>query len=165
MMSTKMAVVGVLGGVLLVGALVWSVGCEGTFSCTEIGCIDGFVVEFRRGDWSAGDYEVEVTLDGVTTLCSVTLPFDSCEIPDPCLGPTEIQLGLSGCALPDNQHSIPEVHILTTPELVEIRVSQDGTEIGSGEFAPDYEQVMPNGPRCEPTCNVATTRTIAIAEP
>jgi hypothetical protein len=130
--------------------------------CTEIGCADQVGVSFERTLWPAGDYTVTVTLDGDVTECAVTLPFASCDIDQPCTGDDAVLLELSGCALADDEHYIPGVMVMASPDLMVVSVSQDGTELGTETFEPEYETSQPNGEGCEPTCYTAPSGSMTL---
>jgi hypothetical protein len=64
--------VALLGGF----ALYKSTACELGHGCTELGCGDGVFVSAAFADhrWPAGTYELEVTLDDATHVCSFGWP-------------------------------------------------------------------------------------------
>lgn len=158
---------------LAVVALLWaglaalSSGCEMlTKTCTTAGCVTGFAVDLQPTDniWRPGRYRVDVTADGVSGSCEVTLPPAPCGTTSTtCTGQRNWGVGESGCALPSDQHSINRVAFSgTTPATVAVVVSRDGRQLASQTFTPTYVTSQPNGPDCEPTCRTAPTATLAL---
>lgn len=133
---------------------------SGAHGCTEIGCVNGFNVKVTSsGAWKAGKYTVTVVADGVTTTCTADLPLTpqstaSCSA-------AGVQIGLSGSALPAEQHSISDVALTATPKSVMITIARDGTSIGAQSFTPAYKTSRPNGATCEPVCTNASD-TLAV---
>jgi hypothetical protein len=117
-------------------------------ACTMIACADGLDVEFSFQE--KGAYVFELTVDGVKTTCTATLPLVPSP-PAPCDRP-DVFLTLSGSMLPADQQSIGGLHVgTTTARRLALRVTRDGATIGS--LDQDVTWVVtpgPNGPRCEP---------------
>jgi hypothetical protein len=133
-----------LGGVLTAGCSV----APGDRGCTALGCNDGVEVSFTFRD--RGSYVFEVTVDTIKTTCRATLPLSSSP-PNPC-DREGIFLGLSGSALPPDQHAIVGLRIqsLTAKHLL-MRVTRDGNAIATLDRTIDYAVTPgPNGPGCEP---------------
>jgi hypothetical protein len=152
---------------LWAGLAALSSGCDRLVkTCTLIGCSSGFAVNFQYTDgvWRPGRYQVDVTSDGVSGSCEVTLPLAPCETPSStCTGQRSWSLGESGCALPTSQHSLSGISFSgTTPAKVDVTVSRDGRQLASQSFTPSYTTSQPNGPDCEPTCRTAATATLQL---
>jgi len=128
--------------------------------CTEIGCTDGLVIDFKpSASWPSGSYVIEVTADGESTVCEITLPLRACgaEGSARCSGKLGASLGESGCALPPDQHGISGVAIHGQyPAQIALQVTRNGQEMLSKSLTPTYETLRPNGPECEPTCQSAS---------
>jgi hypothetical protein len=140
-------------------------GCDRlTRSCTTIGCGAPFDVRFVRPTWPAGQYRVEVTADGRTGACQVSLPFASCQVAVPCEGAKAWFLGLSGCALPTADHSLSGVTFNDSrPAQVTVTVSQDGRQLASQTFQPAYTDSWPNGKDCdEVPCRTAPSPSMQL---
>lgn len=123
--------------------------------CTAIGCDDGLTVSFELKE--PGAYAITVTQDGVTTVCTETLPLKPCDVPSTgtCTsGP--VILTRSGCALDASAHSLGGLHIDAQPSEVRLRVERDGVSLADTTINPTYKRVEPNGPSCEPVCYQAT---------
>lgn len=120
--------------------------------CSTIGCVDGLTVALQARAWPAGSYEFAVRLDQRTVTCTGTLPLPACGTPSlTCDGPG-VAIGESGCALPPEQHGFGEIHVDTTPDEVEVRLSFEGKARVTYTSKPVYRTTQPNGPECEPTC-------------
>jgi hypothetical protein len=123
--------------------------------CTAIACVNGLTIQFSIR--TPGEYAFDVVLDGATTKCTAKLPLSS-NPPQACDNPN-ILLGLSGSALPANQHSLENIMILSTnAESVTVKGTRDGASIGEKTFKPNWKTTPgPNGPNCEPKeCKSAT---------
>lgn len=58
-----------------------------------------------------------------------------------------------GCALPYEQQTISGLDIVdASPGTIKIDVGLNSALLGQGVFTPNYEDLRPNGPDCEPTC-------------
>jgi hypothetical protein len=153
--------------VLWVCVLALVGGCETQGKlCTLIGCVSGFQVNFQPGggSWGPGRYQIEVTADGASGACEVTLPLAPCGGPSStCIGQRSWLLGESGCALPSDQHAISGITFsMSAPAQVDVIVRRDGRQVASGSFAPAYTTSQPNGPGCEPTCRQAPPATLDL---
>lgn len=122
-------------------------------SCTEIGCPDGYNLEFQH-DWAEGSYIITVMLDADTVTCTGTIPID--EASDGC-DDDRVQLGLSGSALPVAEQALSGLVILATDvTTVDVEVSDGLMTIGTKAFTPDWQTSQPNGADCPPTCRSAS---------
>jgi hypothetical protein len=136
-------------------------GCMGvgpaSHSCTEMGCTDGYQVDFRSASssWAAGTYHIGIVADGQSITCAATLPFESQSPPHDCSSP-DVMLGVSGTALPAAQHALTGLVFSTHPANVTITISLDGKPFASAALAPAYATSRPNGPDCEPVCTSAS---------
>ena len=124
-------------------------------SCTLLGCGPALRVDLLREAWEPGDYQIDVTADGVATSCTVSLPLSSCSNLVHCdRADPGFFVETSGCALPAAQQEIPGIVWPTSgPSNVTVKVQQDGVLLGSGSFQPTYNTSQPNGEGCEPTCS------------
>jgi hypothetical protein len=133
------------------------VGCpiEVERMCTDIGCQDGLSVHFDRASFEPGVYTVEVDLHGEFIYCQATIPLES-DPSDGCDDP-RVMLYLSGSML-DVEEQRVEGFTMDSTELgaLAVTVALDDVEIGYAAFEPDYQELQPNGPECEPTCWYAT---------
>ena len=121
-------------------------------------------LQHTDGLWPPGLYRVDVTADGVSGSCEVTLPQPPCRTPSStCVGQRSWSLGEAACALPASQQSISWVSFVdTAPAKVEVAVSRDGRQLASRSFTPGYNTSQPNGPDCEPTCKLAAPVTLQL---
>ena len=129
-----------------------------------VGCADNFHVDFDKASWPAGDYTLEVELDGAKTTCTVTLPFKGCDNLAQCSGDTTSVLpGVSGCALAESEHKLSGIILVDKqPAKVKVDVSFGGASIGSAEYTPTYTTSRPNGPDCEPVCTTAPGQKLTL---
>ena len=136
---------------------------EGAEYCTEMGCMDGLQINFTPALTTAGTYVFTATLDGVTESCQYTIPFveENGEYGS-CDG-ENLQLTISGTALDESEHSIPEMYIPSSPTDVSIVITRDEVEIANQSFQPEYEEFAPNGKECGPVC-YSTSQTIDVSE-
>ena len=149
---------------LVCHAVLLVVGCEPlSQSCTSADCDIPFGVQFNKSSaWATGVYRVEVHSDGAKVACEVQLPFASCGIEPSCDGPKTWRLGLSGCALPFDDHALFGVTFAAWPTDVKISVFHDGRAIGSSGFTPRYSWSYPNGRKCGPECRSAPVASLNV---
>jgi hypothetical protein len=126
-------------------------------SCTMLGCGPAFRVELSPAAGEPGAYQFDVTADGVTTSCAVTLPFSSCSDLVQCdRADPGFLVESSGCALPAAQHEIPGIVWPSAgPAEITVEVRRNGSALATGSYAPTYTNSRPNGDACEPTCSQA----------
>lgn len=127
--------------------------------CTEIGCSDGFQVEFNPPmSWAKGHHKFNIETNTGKTTCEITLPLPPCDqgLGQKCTGDSHIRLVESGCALPPSQHGISGVSFGgTKPTSVRITILRSNTIVGEKSFSPEYKTFRPNGEGCGPECSVA----------
>ncbi len=134
--------------IILLASLL-SINCGSTGKdCTAAGCVSGVSVDFELRE--RGNYVFDVTVDGVKTRCTATLPLSNTSSP-PCDAPG-ILLILSGSALPESEQLIGGLSLTTTTaKSITIVATRDGEQIGESTVAPPYQVgPPPNGPDCEP---------------
>ena len=131
--------------------------------CTEIGCTDGFQINFEPPITTPASYIFTVTLDGETITCEYVLPFvdDSGEYGS--CDRDGVLLTTSGTALDPLQHSIPEIYIPSNPSEVLIEITKEEVLLVRERLVPEYEEFTPNGKECGPICYSADV-VIAISE-
>ncbi|MBX3233123.1 MAG: hypothetical protein KIT84_13215 [Labilithrix sp.] len=139
---------------------VLSAACDGDdviggTSCTEAACNDGVLIDFEYRE--PGAYAFDVTVDGVTTTCTATLPLPPSETDDPCAA-QGIYLTRTGAALSADMHSLGGIRLASTSaQNVTLEVRRDDQPIADRTFAVQYSVTPgPNGPDCEPKeCRLA----------
>jgi hypothetical protein len=132
-------------------------------ACTAIGCVNGLRVEFQKiSGWQPGKYEFKTNIDGAAQSCTVTLPFPSCNLPNPCKS-DDVIVEQSGCALPSSEHLVSGISTTKTnfKELA-VEVLRDGNSIGKQSFRPTFTTSQPNGVGCEPTCSSAPNASMQL---
>jgi hypothetical protein len=132
----------------------------GARSCTEIGCANGFDIQFSYN--TPGSYIVDVKLDGDLVHCAATIPLRGSGTP---CDRSDVLLTTVGSALPVAQQSIGGVHLTnTSAKRVSIQVQRDGKMLASGSWdpIPYVTRPGPNGPGCPPeTC---TSGSVVLTE-
>lgn len=124
-----------------------SSGGGGGRACTELGCANGFVLEFSYRD--RGTYVFDLEVDGVPVTCKATVPLAR-DTASACSS-SAAQLGLVGSMLPESQQSIGGLTFFGLPRTVKVRASRDGTTLVDTTVTPTYVVTPgPNGPGCEP---------------
>ncbi len=136
-----------------------AVSAEPERGCANEQCTYGFFVEVEPRDWKKGKYRFDISADGLTKVCEATLPLPPCEQDKAvrCKG-DEVPFTVveRGCARPPGEQGFGPFHFVRNPTNVTIAISRDGKVVKKAEFAPRYEQVRPNGPKCEPSCERAS---------
>ena len=162
----------ILLGILLLG----SGSCTellGT-SCTEIGCADQASLTLRpaSGEWTAGAYELSLTVDGTERRCAFNVPAD---LPEPRNGRSLCEQALAMYIQPETtctEHRyrdavsqsctpIPDRYsasltLYGTPSALTVVLERDGTTILDESSTLHYQSERPNGPDCEPLCQQAS---------
>lgn len=106
--------------------------------CTLIGCDDQVSV-LLRGLVADQRYDVRIQTQDQSTHCDI----------DTSDG---LRMSCNGALFVSDRLDEASIVILGVPERVAITVRQSGGVVADELLTPSYEEVMPNGPRCEPTC-------------
>lgn len=128
--------------------------------CTLLGCVQGYSLQLEPADgrWAPGHYAFEVTTPAGTTTCEGDLPLPPCDRQAlTCSGPP-VAIGVSGCALPPDQHGFASIDLPEGPAHLEVTIRRDGVQLAHTATDPAYRTVEPNGPGCGPTCRQASGR-------
>jgi hypothetical protein len=127
-------------------------GCgEESTDCTEMGCVPGASLTLPKALTEDGDYTLRVTVDGVTSTCTATLPLEGtgfdCEQGLFLLaeGPTTTT-GSSVSQGPADR--ISGLWLDGKVGEVSVEVTRDGSVVYTGTATPAYEGVEINGPGC-----------------
>lgn len=124
--------------------------------CTEVGCLNGLVVDVSAGrsGFGKGRYEIDVVADGKKAKCELAIPLVACDKGPSakCTGDVKLSIGEAGCALDPKEQGISTIAIEGSPAAVEITVKRAGKKIGAAKLTPAYKTLQPNGPDCPPTC-------------
>ena len=134
---------------LLAACAIGTLANDGTDTtsdaCTEIGCIDGFVISLVNSDWDDGRYEFLIDVDGAVVTCEYTIPLGTSD-----QGGCDSSGVLIGTG---SDHSFYEIFLTTTTATaITVTIQIDGTLLTEASFTPDYQQVYPNGEECPPVC-------------
>ena len=130
------------------------VGCRQD-ECTDMSCVDGLEVSFRKNYWDEGTYLVEIEADGQLISCFGTIPIEAgdgsgCDT----AGAT---LYLSGGSLPIEEQSLDGFLLSRAGLLDVVTAIYRGKELLAYEgFQPSYETLTPNGEDCGPVCEYAS---------
>jgi hypothetical protein len=151
-------------------------GCdELSHSCTAIGCNDGASITLRTDDWRwrEGAHEIDFTFEGQTRTCSLRVPQDIPEesgrsIDLPCsMGFSALLIPRTRCteertgdAISQSCEEIPDQSYVSAGlqgvvDSLRVEVRRDGATIFDRTVSPEYRQERPNGPDCEPICQLA----------
>lgn len=128
-----------------------------TPACTEIGCDSGVIFRSDPGKvWEPGQYDFFIMSDGMQIICKGQLPLKPCDegASFKCSN-TKVTVGESGCALPAENHAVADVRIEGYPKTVILKLSHDRQPLFHHKLSPVYTESRPNGPLCEPVCNMA----------
>lgn len=122
--------------------------------CTEIGCVNGLTIDLAPDLFEEeGIYEIRLVLDGRMVQCKGVLPLRKCEEgPSFRCNAKDVRISESGCALPEDQHTIPNLMIDGLPRKIMMSVEHGNVMQVTRTFRPTYLTSRPNGPLCEPTC-------------
>lgn len=149
--------------VTLLGALL--VSCDAGQDCTDIGCANlvSITAKPKASLWQEGEYELEVTYDGVTARCGFTLPQ---ELPTArvstllnCGSVVHPSLYATGDCSQNCSLSSPfelNLSIDAQPAEVTLQLTREGEVVLSDERSVEYRELYPNGVECGgPHCSQA----------
>lgn len=126
--------------------------------CTEMACVDGLTLTVDPArKWVHGKYEITLLLDNKQVTCKGQLPLNECE-----KGPTfecnfkGVTITESGCALPEDQQGIGDIHIDKAPAKVMVRITRNYRPMLTRTIIAKYQTLAPNGPGCGPVCRSAS---------
>lgn len=127
-------------------------------ACTEIGCMNGLMLNVDPDyEWKWGFYEFTFLMEGRSVSCKGQLPLKKCEDgPSFRCSSDIIQIGESGCALPETAHGISMIQVNDTPRRMMVRVKRGGVDVITRTLTPEYQESKPNGPGCGPVCTSAS---------
>lgn len=127
-------------------------------ACTEMGCTNGLNFTADPSfDWKRGKYDIWLALDLKTVKCRGKLPLNPCDeghtfwCDDPSVTIIE-----SGCALPEDAHSVGGIMVGDEPKKVILRIARNNQVMITRTIVPQYVTSMPNGPGCGPICRSAS---------
>lgn len=122
---------------LLLAPLFLLAGCA--LNCEEVGC-SGSVSIYLAGAVSDGEWSLEVTKDGETRACTVTLP-DGETV---CASPLDVVVDADGMTLSWTTIMGEQ------GDEVSLRISHAGVLLLDESFEPDWSQpYYPNGKACD----------------
>jgi hypothetical protein len=135
-------------------------------SCTIMGCMDQARLTFRPagGAWTAGSYDLSVTVDGVERRCAFSVPEvlpaprngrSLCEPALPLYIQSEVTCTEQSCTpIPDRYSA--SLTLEGTPSVLAVVIERDGEVILDETPALEYRSLRPNGPDCDPLCRQAS---------
>jgi hypothetical protein len=133
-----------------------SIGAVACKECNSVGCQNGPVLNFSPALFATGNYAIAGTLDGEAFTCNATVeaaPVASCS-------KSQVHI-LFGSQPP----SIAGISVDGTPARVTVEARRDGKLIASGEAAPTYQDLQPNGEGCDPKCRFSEeTLSLSVAD-
>lgn len=122
---------------ILLSSFFYLAGCA--FNCTEIGC-SGSLSVYLAGATADGEWSLELTKDGVTRACTVSLPGGE----PVCSDPLDVEVDSGG------MNMVWTTAMGEAGEEVQVRVSHDGLLLVDESFVPDWsEPYYPNGKACD----------------
>ncbi len=123
---------------------------DASVDCTVMGCANMLSIEVIRPDdmvFLSGAYRFEFHLPDESEYM-LECYLNSVEVGFNCsLGDTEligVQVAQTGTTI--------YLTLLGAPEQVDVIVKYSDAIIGQRSFQPIYEEILPNGPECQPTC-------------
>ena len=131
-------------------------GCNESIECTERGCRDAFTVVYgAQESLNAGDYVFLVETPDGETECDVTFPDpgnSAASLTQVCDGPDQISFTNTSFSVSDSHDAIS----------IRIEAAASGETVEES-FRPEYLEERPNGPSCEPACQVGND-TMSVGE-
>jgi hypothetical protein len=122
---------------LLLASPLLLAGCA--LNCEEIGC-SGAISIYLAGAGADGEWSLEVTKDGETRACTITLPGGE----PVCATPLDVAVEAEGMTL------TWMTMMGEQGDAVSLRVSHDGVLLLDESFEPDWsEPYYPNGKACD----------------
>ncbi len=131
-------------------------------ACTEIGCVDGLVLNVAPDyHWAPGDYVFAFKIDGQPQTCRGSLPLKPCGEPSVICDGSGVMITESGCALPPDAHGFGTITLANGPAQVDVTITHNGQTLVQKTITPTYKTSRPNGPQCEPQCRQASVELFA----
>ena len=116
-----------------------------------------FVFFLKNIAWTF-QYLIEVEADGKKGSCTFAAPGFCGDKAPKCGGDVEISVITAGCDKASEKGAAPavisELKLPASPKAATITVSRDGKKVGELKSAPQYKEVRPNGPDCDPVCKL-----------
>ncbi len=126
---------------------------EPPVACTRIGCMDGLEIAFTPEAPKAGTYSITVTAGSDSSTCEVVFPYPKCGTPaTKCAGSIPMMVTETGCELPKDKQTFPKVRMGKAPAEIQIAVKLGKATLSDQKVTPTYEELRPNGPKCDPVC-------------
>lgn len=127
-------------------------------ACTEIGCLNGLTLTVDPArKWERGQYDLFFMIDGRQITCRGELPLHDCEhSPTFTCNRPGVTITESGCALPQSQQSVGDIHIEGDPRKILVRITRNYKPLLTRTIAAQYNESRPNGPGCGPVCKSAS---------
>lgn len=129
---------------------------SGPGECGTVSCHDSVRISLVAAAdvLTGGLYHVAWSLDGVDQDCS----FEILGGPGACDDGDPLCAGTNECGAELNFGTLPQsiaLDIVGAPQLFELTVLRDGEVLIETGFAPQYQDVHPNGEDCPPVCRQA----------
>ena len=143
-------------------------------ACTAKGCNPAFIIKLMSaGALEAGNYEIQLRLDGATTDCHYRLAADCLQACGTARGAACYPAQALTCTgdarwmfpglWPNCDGSpVSVIGIWDKAREVSLRVSKDGRLLGRRTYRPRYEVSHPNGPGCSPECWISPAGTFTL---
>lgn len=168
-----------MSGSRLLVLLALCVGCDDSMDCTNAGCLEGFAISVSatpepervvRGALEpdaggevalpAGDYEIDLSLDGARVSCRGSLPDTE---PFRCdAGALQLALAKPMTQDADRPTTGFQLQVVQHPRSVSAVVRYQGSVVAQGQFQPTYQTFEPNGPGCG-SCRSARAERLLLA--
>lgn len=134
--------------------------CDNSMGCSLAYCTDGFFLQLlgeapaqgagAEGELRAGDYELELVLDGTPLRCSAVVP----QVRPPSCDGDAVSLAIFPSGL-DRAPSAFWLRSEQTPRMVAVLVRHQAAVVAEHSVQLTYDDFAPNGRECGPVCQRA----------
>lgn len=128
--------------------------------CTQMWCDEGFTLKIDSPQWPAGEYKIEMTVDGQQDItCMAKLPLPPCDQAAYVCQGGDVMVTTEGCALDAAAQKISGLRMKSIPHSLSAKVTRPDGMIRDINTAVTPQCSYPNGELCDKAqcCSAALT--------
>lgn len=119
--------------------------------CTMMWCDEGTTVAFDAAAWPAGEYKIDLGIDGAEVSCTAVLPLPPCgqDAFECSRNDAGVMVVTEGCALPADVQKLGGLRLNTVPQQLSVKVAMPDGAIRDMSSAVEGHCGFPNGEQCD----------------